>query len=146
MRRNLTIVLVILTFLIIGTLILLLTSGSDADGAGLPSAEGTNLKEYRKSVSYSPNTSIITNIKNSTKYLRIKVTLEIKDDKSKEYYEKNDYKIKDAIIRVVRNSTEAELIAPESQNFLKDGIKAALAERIDTENLINIYIDEYVIQ
>ena len=59
---------------------------------------------------------------------------------------KNEYKIKDIIICVLRDKSEVELIAPDSQEYLKTSIREALATKINIENLIDIYIDEFVIQ
>lgn len=146
MKRTITIVLIIFSCLIIGILVMLISSGMGANGANAMKKENPVIDEYADSVSYSPNASIITNIKNSKKYLRVKITMEITDEKSSEYFIKNEYKIKDTIISVVRNSSEDELIAPGSQELLKNRIREALGYKIDTKNLIDIYIYEYVIQ
>jgi flagellar basal body-associated protein FliL len=126
-------------------LIFVFSTGNGAD-ANIIGTEENVKPEIKDSVSFSPSTSIITNIKDSNKYLRIMTTFEVASIKTKEFFQKNEYKIKDAVICVLRNKSEAELMAPDAQELLKTSIKDAIAAIIDTKGLIEVYIDEYVIQ
>ncbi|NLG52799.1 MAG: flagellar basal body-associated FliL family protein [Clostridiales bacterium] len=145
MKSTLTVVLIILTCLTVGMLIFVFSTGNGAD-ANIIGTEENVKPEIKDSVSFSPGTSIITNIKDSNKYLRIMTTFEVASIKTKEFFQKNEYKIKDAVICVLRNKSEAELMAPDAQELLKTSIKDAIAAIIDTKGLIEVYIDEYVIQ
>mgnify|MGYP000938189079 CR=1 FL=1 len=145
MKSTLTVVLIILTCLTVGMLIFVFSTGNGAD-ANIIGTEENVKPEIKDSVSFSPSTSIITNIKDSNKYLRIMTTFEVASIKTKEFFQKNEYKIKDAVICVLRNKSEAELMAPDAQELLKTSIKDAIAAIIDTKGLIEVYIDEYVIQ
>lgn len=145
MKSTLTVFLIFLTCLTVGMLIFVFSTGNGAD-ANIIGTEETVKPEIKDSVSFSPGTSIITNIKDSNKYLRIMTTFEVASIKTKEFFQKNEYKIKDAVICVLRNKSEAELMAPDAQELLKTSIKDAIAAIIDTKGLIEVYIDEYVIQ
>lgn len=145
MKSTLTVFLIFLTCLTVGMLIFVFSTGNGAD-ANIIGTEENVKPEIKDSVSFSPSTSIITNIKDSNKYLRIMTTFEVASIKTKEFFQKNEYKIKDAVICVLRNKSEAELMAPDAQELLKTSIKDAIAAIIDTKGLIEVYIDEYVIQ
>lgn len=145
MKSTLTVFLIFLTCLTVGMLIFVFSTGNGAD-ANIIGTEENVKPEIKDSVSFSPGTSIITNIKDSNKYLRIMTTFEVASIKTKEFFQKNEYKIKDAVICVLRNKSEAELMAPDAQELLKTSIKDAIAAIIDTKGLIEVYIDEYVIQ
>lgn len=148
MKKIITIVLIALICLVVGTISFLFLTGSGFSQDAQKEVEGKKeiVNEYKNAVFYNPGASIITNIKESSRYLKVAVALEIKDEKAKVYYEKNEYKIKDVIIGVLRNKSEPELIQPDSQEHLKDEMKKVLSEKIDTKDLINLYFNEFVIQ
>jgi len=149
MKRIIAIVLIVLICFIVGGLLFFVFSGSDSAKATEETknvATKEHAVEFKDAVFYSPAASIITNIKNSNRYLKIKVTLEIKNEKSKEPFSKNESKIKDIIINVLRNKTESELVSPDSQESLKVNIREALGAKMDIKDLIDLYIDEFVIQ
>jgi len=149
MKRIIAIVLIVLICFIAGGLMFVVFTGSDSAKATEETkdvAAKEHATEFKDSVVYCPAPSIITNIKNSSRYLKIKVSLEIKNEKLKEHFAKNEFKIKDIIINVLRNKTESELISPDSQESLKVNIKEALGAKMDINDLIDIYIDDFVIQ
>lgn len=155
MKKIITIVLVSLICLIIGGVAFLYFSNPTAfkaqgqtnvQGQTKTAASPSPSSELKKTVALSLGDAIITNIKDSKKYLKIKIALEIKDEKCKSYFEKSTSKIKDTIISVLRNKNEIDLIAPDSQQSIKNDIKEALESKIETKDLVDIYIDEFVIQ
>ncbi|MBC7764960.1 MAG: flagellar basal body-associated FliL family protein [Hyphomonadaceae bacterium] len=147
MKRVLIILLIVLTALIFGVVIYLYFS--NANTASRPKVAAVTPKpveKHKDTVEFSPAESFITNIKNSSKYLKVKVTLEIKGEKSKEHFEKSEAKIKDIIISVLRSKTEAQLFSDDAQGELKKAIKHALDEKLHSEDLVDLYIADFVIQ
>lgn len=149
MRRVITIVIIILICFIVGVVAFLFLPGF-----ALPNNEVEPVKfeqkevkiDKSKTVPFSPSESIVTNIKDSNRYLKIRVTMEIINEKHCEYFKKNDYKINDIIINVLRNMSEQELLQPDSQQKIKINIKEALSKRLNMVNLVDLYIDDFVIQ
>jgi flagellar basal body-associated protein FliL len=114
-------------------------------GASVP-AQGEAVAANQNTISLSLGESIVTNVKNSRRYLKVSLALELRDEKSKEYFEKNQYKIRDITIGVLRDKQEAELASPEALNMLKEDIKNALASQLDTSNLVDVHIYDFIMQ
>lgn len=149
MKKIITIAVIAIICLIIGGVLFLVffvPNSQKAEVQKVDAQSQTQKSELKNTISFSPCDSLITNIKDSNKYLKIKLTFELKDEKSKAYYEKNSYKIKDIIINDLRNKTLDELISPDAQQFIKENIKNALSQKLDTKELIEIYIEDFVIQ
>ncbi|MDD3765718.1 MAG: flagellar basal body-associated FliL family protein [Eubacteriales bacterium] len=140
MKRIVGYVLAVFTAVIISVVVFSLINGS---GSNKVAGEDSSAGSY---VMHNLGNSFITNIKDSNRYLKISIVFELRSEKNKPYYEKNNYKIRDIIIDVLRNKTEEELSAQNAQEGLKTDIKHALANYIDVADLINIYVEEFVIQ
>lgn len=139
MKRIIGYVLAILTAVILSIIVFSLINGSGSNNTAVEASKSGY-------VMHDLGNSFITNIKDSNRYLKISIVFELKSEKSKPYYEKNNYKIRDVIINVLRNKTEDELSAQGAQEFLKNDIKDALVNYIDIADLMNIYVEEFVIQ
>jgi flagellar basal body-associated protein FliL len=113
-KRIVGYVLAVFTAVIISVVVFSLINGS---GSNKVAGEDSSAGSY---VMHNLGNSFITNIKDSNRYLKISIVFELRSEKNKPYYEKNNYKIRD--------------------------IKHALANYIDVADLINIYVEEFVIQ
>lgn len=144
MKRNIKILMIILTCLVAGSIAFLFMSGLGSEhiaDTGQPTES-----VMVETVSYSPSEHIITNINGTNKYLRTKITFELRSERCKAYFEKNVYKLRDTIISILRRKSESELTAPDAQQQLKADMKEEFQAIIDMSDFIDVYFDEYIIQ
>lgn len=143
MKKIIGFILIAFSIAILTVIVFALVSSS---GTNAVSGESSSVANPANYVVFSPGASFITNIKDSNKYLKISIVFELRSAKSMPYYESNNYKIRDVIIDVLRNKTEGELSQEGAQENLKHNIKEALGSHIDVSDLMNVYVEEFVIQ
>ncbi len=95
---------------------------------------------------YSPGEYFVTNVKDSNRLLKTSVVLELDTKKmQKELKEKNTL-IRDTIIFILREMDEQEIKASNAQDILRNDIREALNEKLETEQIIGIMLNDFVMQ
>ena len=89
---------------------------------------------------------ILTNIKNSRSYVKCDVVLTItNEDEFKDMVE-NSFKIKHAIIEVLRSMEENEYYQDDLQKILSQKIITKLSESFSYENITQVYFEQLITQ
>lgn len=95
---------------------------------------------------YSPGDFFVTNVKDSNRLLKTAVVLELdSEDMQDELKEKNTL-IRDTIIFILRDMGETEIMSPDAQEILRTRLKTALGEKLETEHIIGILFNDFVMQ
>ena len=97
-------------------------------------------------VLFSPGDFFVTNVKDSTKLLKITVVLGLNTDKENEYLTENTPIVRDVILQVLRQNTEDQLKNAESQETIRKELTSALKQRLEMDYLVTVYFSDFVIQ
>ena len=103
-------------------------------------------KVYEEVYIYSPAKSIVSNVKDSKKYIRFNYAIEVGDLIEFENIKKSELMITDIVITIIRDKCEAEYVMDNIQETIKNDIKAQVTEKLELLSVLNIYITEFVIQ
>lgn len=98
---------------------------------------------------YSPGDSFVTNIKDSTRLVKVTIEIEIlsTDKETADTFLKDDnQKIRDTIIFTMRNKTESELRAQNVKDSLCSELVTNLNKALGIDYITGIYFNDYVIQ
>lgn len=98
---------------------------------------------------YTPGDFFVTNIKESTRLLKVTIVLEVSSTKTKEvtdYMTENNHVIRDIILATLRNKTEDELRDTTSQDILRTEIVDNLNKQLKIDYLTTLYFNDFVIQ
>ena len=80
------------------------------------------------------------------RFLQVKITLEVPDQKLEEEIKKKEAIVKDTIISTLSGKTVEEVIVPEAKENLKKELLAKINERLGEEVISNIYITQYIVE
>ncbi len=80
------------------------------------------------------------------RYLKLSVTVEVKDQKAAEAISQNEAKIKDAVLLLLSSKTYQELSTLESKIELKKEIVERLNQIIGGSKVLQVYFTDMVIQ
>lgn len=103
------------------------------------------------SVSHQLTDPIIVNIKESTKLLRAKAIVEIKNDSEEDHIliaelEEGDGVLKPPFVTVLRNKSLDEIIQPDSHEKFSAEIVEALNHEFKTESFLDVEFSEFIYQ
>ena len=129
------------TIVIIIIVILALAAG----GGGVFLAMQTR-EEKDYSFHYDPGDFFVTDIQESRRLLKTDLILYMADSREHEYYVENNHQIRNAIIFILRNKDEEELMKADIEKRLSNEIISRLNKEFDTEDFLQIYFNEFVIQ
>lgn len=87
---------------------------------------------------------MISNLKDTSRKVKLNIKIELTDKKLLKKLETNSY-IKHKIFEIVRDKTEDELNGKAGQVNLQTEITKMLQELFATENIINIYFEEFIV-
>lgn len=87
-----------------------------------------------------------SNVKGSSRIVKIRIIVETNNKKDSEYLEENKYLIRDISNNIIRATEEKDLVGAESQNKLQEKIKLELIKRLEIESICNIRFNDFVIQ
>ncbi|MBN2853875.1 MAG: flagellar basal body-associated FliL family protein [Clostridia bacterium] len=90
--------------------------------------------------------SIITNMKDSKRFVKASFLLEVTNEEDIATLTKYDYMIKDTIIRILRNTTEAEYALVDVQSTLREVIKTELMKVLGVNSIKEVFFLELVMQ
>lgn len=142
----------LLIFLILGILIIGIAGAGvffflGKKGEESKTSHGKKAKEHQQAfyVDFEP---IIVNLLDPTgkRYLQVRLTLEIQDQKLEEEIKKKDAVIKDTIITVLSGKTVEEVIVPEAKENIKKELLAKINQVLGEEIITNIYITQYIVE
>ncbi|MGI6188194.1 MAG: flagellar basal body-associated FliL family protein [Clostridiales bacterium] len=141
MRKKLIIIFSILAILIIGIAIAVYIVWN------LPQTKDrADKKEKKEVILVHDNNPFITNLKDSDSYLKVDISIEIEDPKEAEILKKNMYKMRDRVIKILRNVSEDDMKRSDIQESLKNEIKQDLKENLKIDTIIGIYFNDFVVQ
>lgn len=98
---------------------------------------------------FVPGDHFVTNIKDSTRLLKVTIVLElstINPDETKKYLTEHSHIIRDVIVFMLRSKTEEELRSNDIQNTLRTEIVDRLKTELKLDYIKTIYFNDYVIQ
>lgn len=134
-KKNLIIIIVLALVLIVGVIIgiIIYTNGS-----------GEKVKEVP---TYTVGIEdLYCNIKDSKKMLKINIIIETSNDKLKENIENKKFLVRDLTNEIIVSKTEDDLLGDKGQSKLKLEILKNLAEFFESEEITNIYFNDFIIQ
>ena len=108
------------------------------------SMEKNKLNE--KIITYSPGKEFLTNLKDSGRYIKVTIDLEVADKKNLKPLEERTSEIRDTIISVLRNKTSEEIEGSEGQKKLKQEIIDSLNNMLGQKIIVNVYFNDFVVQ
>lgn len=134
-KRSLTIIIVSLLVLVIGIGIgiFVYTNGSGEKIVEVPT--------YTVGME-----DLYCNIKDSRKMLKINIVVETKDEELKKIMESQKFLIRDLTNEIIVSKTEDDLLIENGQRELKKEILKDLIETFESEKIINIYFNDFIIQ
>lgn len=92
------------------------------------------------------NGTIITNIKNSSSYVKCDLVLTMTSEEEFNSMKDNSYKIKHAIIEVLRSMEEKDYYQDDLQNTLGEKIITKLNESFGYENIEKVFFNQLITQ
>ena len=87
-----------------------------------------------------------SNIKDSKRILKTKITIESIDPKTIERLTEKNFLVRDEVNKLVRNKTDDQLEGTEGQTNLQKEIKQSLIVLFEDESITNVYFNEFIIQ
>lgn len=137
----------VLTLAITSALLVMIPGAAQSGTETAPTASPEGRPTPSPIFSYAIVDSFITNMKdNSKRYVKATITLGVSRESDVAELESRDYIVKDAIIRVLRGTTEAEYLDSGCQRALGEKIKSELTIELDMETIEEVYFMELVIQ
>ena len=122
----------------------------DKDGDGTPEI-GDTYDPYAKKKhtgEYHPFDPLVISIFDREKvhYLRIRITLELKDKLVLEEITKKSPQIKDSLIFVLSDYTVRELLDNQAKHLVKQTLLKTLGKLLGKGKIVDIYFTEFVVQ
>ena len=82
----------------------------------------------------------------SHRYLKTTISLEYSDDKVKEELDLSMYKVKDGILKVLRNTKASTLTDPQQTDALKKSLLDEINSRMQNGKITGLYFEELLVQ
>lgn len=89
---------------------------------------------------------MICNLKETTRIVRLNIIIEATDSKLLEEFENKSFLIKNEVNQIIRNKTYEDLEGKKGQLALQNELTNKLKSVFNTEEIINIYFEELIIQ
>lgn len=87
-----------------------------------------------------------SNLKDSNKIVKLKVTIELNNEKMIEKLESRNFSIKHEINAIMMNKTKKDLEGNEGLLTLQGEIANKLSEIFNTKSITKIYFEEFIVQ
>ena len=104
----------------------------------------TDTEKPEVRVEYSPGDFFTTNVSDTTRLLKAGIILIVNENGLEEKLNKENARIRDTIIFILRSLTEAEIRAPGTQDILRGRIIEALNERLEVEYFVEVLFNDFV--
>ncbi len=108
--------------------------------------EEESLKINKNIIMYSFDESFISNVKDSNRILKVTIKLELSNSKIQEIVKARNPEIRHEINLLLRGKTEEDLKGSEGQSNLQKEILNVTRKLLNTEKVLNVYFDEFIIQ
>jgi len=95
---------------------------------------------------YSFEDPFVSNVKDSNKILKLVVRLELSNSKIEEIAIARTPQLRHEINLLLRGKTEEDLKGSEGQSNLQKEILDVTRKLLNTEQVLNVYFDEFIIQ
>lgn len=99
-----------------------------------------------KPYSYYPGCDFITDISSSDKLVKVNLIIEFGNSKHKKFMEKNNHKIKDLILFIIRNKDLETMKSNDIKQILTKDIIDALEKDFGIDTAEMIYFNEFVVE
>lgn len=83
---------------------------------------------------------------NDSRYLRTTITLEYSSDKLEEELKLSMYKVKDGVLKVLRNSRASTFEDPQQTEALKQALLDEVNSRLHSGKITALYFEELLVQ
>lgn len=110
------------------------------------SQKDESLKVDKNIIMYSFGDSFVSNVKDSNKILKVTVRLELSNSKVEEVINARSPEIRNEINLLLRGKTEEDLKGSEGQSNLQKEILSVVRKLLNTDKVLNVYFDEFIIQ
>ncbi|WHH58943.1 flagellar basal body-associated FliL family protein [Petroclostridium sp. X23] len=141
----LAIILVLVLAITFGIAWLVLSGGQDKEVAEKPKYDLKKAKMY--SVAGEP---IVSNLNTGDikdkKVIRIRVQLLVADDKMVTELTNFNGKLRDNIISILKSKTPEEMIKPDAQEVVKKEIIQSFNSIFNTDKVLDVYFEEFIVQ
>lgn len=94
--------------------------------------------------SYVPGDYFITNVKDSSRLLKVTIVLQLDSNKLEEKLKKEQYIIRDNILFYLRSLREEDILSEDIEDNLRANLKPILNEALGFESIVNIYFNDFV--
>lgn len=141
MKKNILVIIIVILFIIIISFGLTILFMQNNNGE-----KDESLKVDKNIIMYSFNDSFISNVKDSNKILKITVRLELSNSKVEEVINARSPELRNEINLLLRGKTEEDLKGSEGQSNLQKEILSVVRKLLNTDKVLNVYFDEFIIQ
>lgn len=152
MKKSLLIILIAVILLVIliaaGVVAWLVFGGQDSE----KKAEEEEIDMSKTKIYVVDSDPIIANLdtqgEDSNRIIRVSVNLRLADDKILEEFNTNNSSLQiiDLIITILRNKTMEDVSKPEAKETIKQEIINAVNKNFNTDKVIDLYFDEFIVQ
>ncbi len=147
MKKFIWIFLIVLLLLAAGVILLLWNPFMGSTPVDAEDAEDAEEAVRPKNVvSYDPGGTFITNLKDSRRFLKVSLIIELENKKQVSSMTKENYRIRDTISYILSSYTEDEVREEGIREHLKLEIRENLEEKIDIKGIVDIFFNEFIIQ
>jgi flagellar FliL protein len=95
---------------------------------------------------YTPGDYFVTNIKDSKSLSKISISFALKGKDQTDFLTETNAVLRACIVDVMRSHTEEELRDHEITGVIAEEIKKAANKALGTDDIVNVYISDFVIQ
>lgn len=115
--------------------------GAEGEGGGEEGAEEVDLPP-----AVLPLDTFIVNLQVKGSFLKTTLQLEFAEPEIPHTIEHDTPKIRDAIIRVLSSKAAPDILSTEGKEKLRDELKNAVNEALKSEDVVQVYMTEFIIQ
>ena len=141
MKKWLAIIFSVLAILLVGIVLVIYALSNSSQAK-----DKTGKEENKEVITIHSDNPFITNLKDSNSYLKVDISIEIEDPREAELLKKNMYKMRDAVIKILRNVSEDDMKRSDIQESIKNQIKQDLKEKLKIDTITGIFFNEFVVQ
>ncbi|MDI6604119.1 MAG: flagellar basal body-associated FliL family protein [Thermoanaerobacteraceae bacterium] len=95
---------------------------------------------------YSPGKEFVTNLKGDNKFIRAVIEFQVTDKTLLDSLQKENPKIRDVIIQILRNKSSDDIDGAQGQLKLQNEIKTEVNKIIGSDKIKNVYFDDFIVQ
>lgn len=128
-----TIIILLIIAIIIGTYIIFLLRG--------PKEKNKNKPVYV----YNTGGDFLTNLKNRARYVKTNILIGVFNKSTIRVMERNSYIIRDQIIEILGEIEEEDIEEPKFKENLRNKIKKDLQNRLNIDKIEGVYFNDFII-